>query len=194
MTIDAWARIAQGALADVSCIALGTHTGTHVDPPCHFIPGGRTVDQLDLSVCTGRAEVVDCTAIEFGSLVDASTLEKNVPAGAERVLLKTRNSGLWQRESFEQDFIALSPDAAEWLVSHGVKLIGIDYLSIAPFKDPATVHRTLLGAEVIILEGLDLGAVQPGTHTLFCLPLRLQGLDGAPARAILVDEGEGIRE
>ncbi len=178
-------RIASGDVANVSFISLGSHTGTHVDPPCHFIEGGKTVDELDLEILLGPAYVCDCR--KAGKQVTAKDLaQAGIPAGASRVLIRTRNSELWGRE-FTPDFTELSPDAADWLVERGVRLVGFDYLSVERGEDPNyPVHRKLLGDGVIILEGLNLAAAAPGRmYQMACLPLRIKGGDGAPVRVVL---------
>jgi arylformamidase len=176
-----------GAHDNVSRLACGVHTGTHVDAPHHFLNDGRTVDSLSLQVLTGPVQVIQVPD-EIG-LVTAGFLQQSgfVP-GTHRLLLKTRNSGIWERQSgkFVMDFVGLSEDGAEWVVHAGVKLIGIDYLSIAPYKKSIPTHRILLEPGLVILEGVDLHAVSPGFYTLYCLPLNLVGSDGAPARAILI--------
>jgi arylformamidase len=179
-------RIAKGDAANVSRLSLGSHTGTHVDPPLHFIAGGKTIDQLDLNVLCGPARVVDMTHVE--RTITARDLEHTrLPKRATRLLFQTRNSMLWARAGFQRNFIALAWDAARWLVARGVKLIGIDYLSVEAFgAREHRVHRTLLGAGIVIVEGLNLCMIAPGNYTLVCLPLKIQGGDGAPARAILM--------
>jgi arylformamidase len=176
-----------GAHDNVSRLECGVHTGTHVDAPHHFLNDRRTVDLLSLDVLTGPAQVVQIP--EDVNLITANILEKvAIPSGTSRLLLKTRNSRLWERgeEEFIEDFVGISVDGAEWLARTGVKLIGIDYLSIAPFKLSLPTHQALLKPGIVILEGLDLSAVSPGIYNLYCLPLKLVGSDGAPARAILI--------
>ncbi len=175
-----------GHTADVSHLSLGVHTGTHVDAPKHFIPGGAGVETLPLAVLIGPARVVN---IRHTGAIQTEELEQANLAGIERVLFRTRNSDDWSDEDFKQDFVHLEPDAALWLQSHGIKLVGVDYLSVEAFfaEEPRT-HRTLLAGGVVILEGLDLRAVPPGDYTLCCLPLKLAGADGAPARAVLIAE------
>jgi arylformamidase len=132
----------------------------------------------------GDAWVVDATALR--ATIRPSDLDRlAIPSGETRLLFKTRNSDLWSRDGFSSDFLAFGADAARWLVDRGVRLIAIDYLSIAPFGDPVDTHRTFLGAGVVVVEGTDLRAVEPGPYELLCLPLRLVGSDGAPARALL---------
>lgn len=188
VSIEHVSEIAKGALANVSRISFGSHTGTHLDPPIHFIPNGKTVDQLDLSVLYGPARVVDMTRVE--KAITAQDLERaKLPKRAVRLLFKTRNSLLWSRSSFQENFVAFSWDAAQWLVDRGVKLVGIDYLSVEVFgASEPRAHRILLGAGVIIVEGLYLKEIAPGDYTLACLPLKLQDGDGAPARAILIQD------
>lgn len=177
-----------GAHDNISRLACSVHTGTHVDAPHHFLNDGRTVDSLSLDMLTGPVQVVQIPD-EMG-LVTAGNLERaGVRSATLRLLLKTRNSHLWEQSphKFARDFVGLSEDAAQWLVRTGVKLVGIDYLSIAPFKQSVPIHRALLEPGMIILEGLDLHAVPPGSYNLYCLPLNLVGSDGAPARVILIE-------
>ena len=173
--------IADGAVANVSAVDLGAHTGTHVDAPNHFLEGEPGVDTVALEPLIGDAVVVDATAVQ--KTVDAAAVAAlGVPAGTERVLLKTRNSQLWERDEFSDDFVALDESGASALIDLGVRLVGIDYLSIG---DPGA-HRALLGARTAVVEGLDLRAVAPGPYRLVCLPLKLVGSDGGPARAVLL--------
>jgi arylformamidase len=186
--IDPVSKIEAGDNANVSHLSLSAHTGTHVDAPYHFLQEGVTLDQVPLERFVGPAVVVEIPGV---NLITAKDLEDfGIAAGAERVLIKTRNSELWARGEtrFQTDFVALSPDAAQFLVDSGVKLVGIDYLSVAPFKQSRPTHEILLGAKIVILEGVDLSAVSPGHYTLYCLPLKLDGADGAPARALLMEE------
>lgn len=173
--------IDEGAPANVSEISLGAHTGTHVDAPVHFIPNGSGAEDLLLNELVGPAHVVDATALS--GQIDAGALESlDLPDGAERILLKTPNSELWSQDRFTRDFIRLTGDGARLLVGRGVRLVGLDYLSIG---DP-DAHRVLLGSGIVAVEGLDLRQVDPGPYELVCLPLCLVGSDGAPARTILV--------
>jgi arylformamidase len=178
-------EMAKGDLADVRLLNMGIHSGTHMDAPAHFIPGGRTIDEIDLDVCFGPAQVLDLSAMKI-AVVGRAELSAQLRPGVIRILLKTSNSTLWQRHAFERQFVGLASDGAEYLVEQGVRLVGIDYLSIAPFNDPATVHRSLLGAGVLILEGLDLSGVSAGDYTIASFPLRLAGAEAAPVRAILM--------
>lgn len=188
VSIEPASQIAKGAVANISRLSFGDHTGTHLDPPIHFVPGGKTVDQLDLNTLYGAARVVDLTDVE--KAISARDFERvKLPSGTVRILCKTRNSDLWDRPGFQKDFVAFGWDAAQWLVDHGVKLIGIDYLSAEVFdtSEPNT-HRILLGAGIIIVEGLYLKNVSPGNYTLACLPLKIKDGDGGPARAVLIEE------
>jgi len=179
-------RIARGDAANVSELCLGSHTGTHVDTPYHFDDRGITVDQLPLEVLMGRAWVCNCQSQRE---IDLSYLQGNVPLEATRLLLKTANSDLWQQgvTQFTSDFVVITVEAARWIVSRGIKLLGVDYLSVErPGSAEHPVHHTLLGAGVIIVEGLNLSSLQNGWYNLYCLPLRVAGGDGAPARAVAV--------
>jgi arylformamidase len=177
-----------GAHDNVSRLACGVHTGTHVDAPHHFMNDHRTVESLSLDILVGPARVIQIP--EDVTVVTAEVLEKAaLPPDTGRLLLKTRNSRLWEAGELEffTGFVGISADGADWLVAHNVKLVGIDYLSVAPYHQSIPTHRTLLGAGIIIIEGMDLSAIAPGTYTLYCLPLKLVGSDGAPARAILIE-------
>jgi arylformamidase len=176
-----------GAHDNVSRLACGVHTGTHVDAPHHFLNDGRTVESLSLDILIGPAMVVKIPD-EAGVVNEAVLENAAIPAGTDRLLLRTRNSKLWEQDerNFFTGFVGISADGADWLVKHGVKLIGIDYLSVAPYHQSIPTHRALLEAGIIIIEGLDLSAIVPGPYTLYCLPLKLVGSDGAPARTILM--------
>jgi arylformamidase len=179
-------KIEEGANNNVSRIDMSVHTGTHVDAPFHFLPEGKTIEQLRLSQLTGRVYVLHLLDVD---LITAEVLVRaQIPPRTRRVLFRTRNSEYWSRreKSFQTDFVALNPEGAHYLVQRGVKLVGVDYLSVAPYKQSKLTHEILLKAGVVIVEGLDLSEVSQGRYTLFCLPLKLVGSDGAPARAILV--------
>lgn len=179
-------QISSGDSANVSAFSMGAHTGTHVDAPCHFIGGAPAVHELPLGALVGPCAVIELPSID---VIGRSHLETAAGArNAARLLLKTKNSGLWASDQFHQDFAHISPDAAAWLLERRALLVGIDYLSIEQFHSPThQVHRMLLEAGVVILEGLDLRAVSPGAYTLVCAPLKLVGSDGAPARVFLLD-------
>jgi arylformamidase len=177
--------ISRGAGANVSALAFGSHTGTHVDAPKHFFDDGIGVDALPLDVLMGPAVVV-CMADDVMA-VGEEHLRMHELTKHTRVLIKTRNSGFIREPEFHKDYTYLAPDGAAYLVSLGVKLVGIDYLSIEQFHSGHhRTHRTLLEAGVVIVEGLDLSVPPMGPYELRVLPLRLAGLDGAPARAVLV--------
>jgi arylformamidase len=176
-------RIAEGASSNVSRLVMGTHTGTHVDAPQHFFDGSVPVDALALDLMLGRAHVVELP--RRGGI----TAEDLASAGLRedlRVLLKTPNSALWNGTAFKPDYTYLAESGARYLVDQGVKVVGIDYLSIEQFKKAgAPAHRALLSQGVIIIEGLNLSDVEPGMYEMYCLPLRIAGADGAPARVVL---------
>jgi arylformamidase len=177
----------RGDSSTVSRWELSAHTGTHADARMHFIPGGWTMESLELSRCVGPCRVVDLTHLE--GHVGRADLETAGVAGTARLLLKTRNSeqGLLDREGFVEDYAAISLEAAGYLVEIGVEMVGVDYLSVEPFEDKEfNTHHALLGADVVIFEGLVLAGVEPGEYFLACLPLKLVGSDGSPVRAILI--------
>jgi arylformamidase len=177
----------RGDPSTVSRWTLSAHTGTHVDARMHFIPGGWTIESLELSRTVGPCLVVDLTHVE--KHIERADLEAAGIAGQVRVLLKTRTSSLelLSRSEFEEGYVGISREAAEYLVEIGAETVGVDYLSVEPFEDKEfNTHHTLLGADVVILEGLLLTDVEPGEYFLVCLPLKLAGSDGSPARAILM--------
>lgn len=179
-------KIEQGAVSNGTKIEMSVHTGTHVDAPFHFLPEGKSVDTLSLRALTGRAYVLDLPDVD---IITVGVLENSdLPPRTRRLLLKTRNSAYWARQEkeFQTNYVGINPDAAEYLVKRGVKLIGVDYLSVAPFHDPRPTHEIFLKAGVVVVEGLDLSKISQGRYTLYCLPLKIEGSDGAPARAILV--------
>ncbi len=177
--------ISQGAGANVSRVDFGSHTGTHVDAPKHFFDDGTPVDRLPFDVLMGPARLLDVGA--EATSVTAEMLRGAQLPGVERLLIRTRNSGYIRDRDFHRDYTYLAPDGAEYLASIGVRLVGVDYLSIEQFHSGHhRTHRTLLGRGIVIVEGLDLSEPAPGTYQLVCLPLRLLGLDGAPARAVLM--------
>lgn len=187
ISITAQQAISQGAGANVSRIDFGSHSGTHVDAPKHFFDDGVGVDTLPLDVLMGPARLIAFadTVMSIGE----ADLRAHDLKGVTRLLMRTRNSA-WLASGtteFHPDYTYLAPDGAAYLVSLGVKLVGVDYLSVEQFHSGHhRTHRTLLGAQVVIVEGLVLGEPAPGDYELRCLPLRLAGLDGGPARAVLV--------
>ncbi len=185
LVVERFAHMSQGALANVTRLSGTVHIGTHIDAPDHFLDDGRTVAQVDLDACLGPAWVLP---LEDVAAIDAAALARVWPEGAvQRVLFKTRNSRWWAQGDmrFHEDFVALTPDGAEFVVQRGVRLVGIDYLSIAPYYEPVPTHQILLRAGVVIVEGLRLDRVTPGAYTLYCLPLHIPESEGAPARAVL---------
>jgi arylformamidase len=178
--------IENGDPANVSRLLMGAHTGAHVDAPRHFIDGAAGVDEIPLDALIGPAQVIDLTG--DGEISRDALLSADLK-GRERVIFKTSNSSLWDEIGFRKDFTYVTEDAAAYLVQIGVKLVGIDYLSVEKYGAPAPIaHTTLLGAGVVILEGLNLSGVRPGGYGLICLPLLIKGCDGAPCRAVLARE------
>jgi arylformamidase len=186
--ITSWTKLDNGDAANVSLISFGLHTGTHVDAPSHFIAGGGKVDSLPIDSLLGATQVVEVpTQLEA---IDRKFVESNCTSGATRILFKTRNSSFWANpeRGFREDFVYIEPDAAQWLVQTGIKLVGIDYLSVERFKSVGfATHLAFLSHGVVILEGLDLRQVPAGDYELICLPLKIAGGtgDGAPARVVL---------
>jgi arylformamidase len=170
------------ATSNLSRYSFGSHAGTHVDPPFHFIENGLTVDKLPLELLMGRARVVEVTAPR----IDEAVLEEFDFTVDARVLFKTRNSYLLSRKNFVEDYVYVTPGAARALVSNGIKVVGVDYLSIEKFGDESfQTHKVLLGAGTVIIEGLDLREIEPGDYEMVCLPLKIKDGDGAPARVVL---------
>ncbi len=180
--------IGKDSSSNLTKLDMGAHTGTHVDAPVHFIEGGSGSDTLNLGILIGEAIVIDATNEER---ISAKSLEDfGIHDGAERILFRTRNSEIWKStpDKFSPDFVGITQDGAEWLVKKNVKLVGIDYLSIAPFHQAAPTHKVLLEAGIVPIEGLDLSRIAPGPYFLICLPLKIKGSDGAPARAVLLQD------
>jgi arylformamidase len=179
-------QIAHGDSANVTALSLGSHTGTHVDAPRHFLDDSSTVEAMPLEALIGAAQVIELTDQRHITAADLEAAA--MPSGTTRLLLKTPNSRFWNDDEFHTDFVGLTDDAARWLVDHGIVLVGIDYLSIEQFRSPThEVHKTLLEAGVIIVEGLDLRNVPAGVYTMACAPLKVVGAEGAPARVFLWD-------
>ena len=179
--------IKDGEMTNVTHLSMCAHSGTHVDAPDHFLGNGKTVESIPLELMVGPAAVGEIRA--EGTITAADLISARIPAGVKRILLKTANSEYWAagNKAFQEDFIAPDGESAKYLVELGVEVIGVDYLSVAPFTDPEPTHRILLEAGVLIIEGLDLSGVEPGEYTLYCLPLKIGGADGAPARVLLMD-------
>ena len=185
IAVTAQQAISSGAGANVSLVSFGSHTGTHVDAAKHFFDDGQTVDKIPIERFIGPAILI---AVDESLLaVGAADLEKHELGRHTRVLIRTRNSGFIREPGFVRDYTYLAPDGAQYLVDKGVELVGIDYLSIEQFHSGHhRTHRTLLEKGVVIVEGLDLSEPPPGDYEFSCLPLKLEGLDGAPARAVLI--------
>ncbi len=175
--------IEEGDEANVTRLACSAHTGTHIDAPRHFIDDGPGIDTMPLEATMGLARVIEMTDPERVTEVELSA---HAPRSGERLLLKTRNSSQnWASEAFNEEFVHIEPAAAELLARSGVRAVGVDYLSVGGIADGRKTHEALLRAGVWIIEGLDLSSVEPGDYELVCLPLRLVGADGAPARALV---------
>jgi len=182
-SIEPIKRIAQGGSSNVSSLHLSAHTGTHVDAPRHFFDDRPGTEALPLDMLFGRTRVVEVTSRKGITAEDlaAHNLVEDV-----RVLIKTANSKLWGSPDFHQDYIGVTESGAKHLVDQGVKVVGVDYLSVEVFRSPgAPAHHILLGAGTIVIEGLNLRDVEPGVYEMFCLPLPIVGCDGAPARVVL---------
>lgn len=183
MAIDYVKSIAQGASSNVSLLHIGSHSGTHVDAPRHFIDGAPGIDAIDPQILVGKARLVRLTEAHH---IDRSALEQLNLKGVSRLLLGTRNSALLRKGQFTTDYAFVFEDAARYIVEMGIKLVGIDWLSIEEYQKPGRpTHHTLLGAGVVVIEGLNLSNVPPGDYELLCLPLKIKDGDGAPARVFL---------
>jgi arylformamidase len=181
-------RISPECDANVSYFTVGAHTGTHLDAPLHFVSDGGTLENLALSTLIGPAQVIEITGRPFIEAVDLECA--GVASGTERLLLKTDNTrrGLLKTSEFHKDYVSVAPSGAEWLVDHGIKLIGIDYLSIGPYGRLNTkTHRILLRAGVIILETITLDVIEPGAYTLIALPPKFAAAEASPCRAVLME-------
>jgi arylformamidase len=168
---------------NLALMKVGTHLGTHVDPPAHYVAGGATVDEIPLEVMVGPGVILDMRGRPY---VDGQALKESWTEDYRRVLLKTDNSPKLLKQDFDEDFVALTQDGAEFLVSKGVKLVGIDYLSIEKYMTPrAPVHHILIAAGVLIVEGVHLLDAPAGPCQIYCLPMKIKGGDGAPARVLI---------
>jgi arylformamidase len=186
--IKQWAALSAGDAANVTLLHLGAHTATHIDAPAHFIAGGAKIDALPLDAMMGRARVVEIPKAVRS--IDTNELARHDLDGATRILFKTGNSEFWaeRKSNFREDFTYIEPDAARALAQSGIRLVGMDYLSVEKFKSERfETHIELLSQNIVIVEGLDLRGVPAGDYELICLPLKIASGtgDGAPARAVL---------
>jgi arylformamidase len=184
-------RIARGDAANVSRIVMATHSGTHIDAPLHFDDRGVPVDHIPLTLLVGKALLVEIHGVRQ---IGRKELARLPIGGEERLLIRTGNSLLWDRPGFVEDYAHLTPDGVEYLLETGVRLVGIDYLSVEAFDGTGEIHRSLLGNGVVILEGLKLDGIPAGKYELICLPMKIAGGDGAPVRAILRGREEASGE
>lgn len=176
-------RIARGDSSNVSTLHMSAHSGTHVDAPRHFFDDGPGTEALALDMLIGRTRVIEVTS---RTGIAAEDLEPIDLSEDVRVLIKTHNSTFWGSPVFHEDYVGVTDSAAKHLVAHGIKVVGVDYLSVEQFKNVGKpAHHVLLGAGTIVIEGLDLRDVEPGIYDMLCLPLRIAGSDGAPARVVL---------
>ena len=187
LKLEQFESMEKGALYNATQLSSSVHVGTHVDAPRHFLNDGSTVEQLPLEMLTGP-----CYVAQLPDGIEAITSEvlarTEITSQMKRVLFGTSNSHYWAKgeSKFQTDFVAITEDGAEWLVERGIQLVGIDYLSIAPYHESIPTHTVLLKAGVVVVEGLNLSNIMRGFYDLYCLPLKIAGSDGAPARAILI--------
>ena len=187
LELDRFESMDKGSSYNATRMSSCVHIGTHVDAPRHFIKDGRTIEQLPLEILTGP-----CYVVQLPDGIEAITAEvldrTEITSEMKRVLFGTSNSHHWAKgqTKFQTEFVAITEDGAEWLVGRGVQLVGVDYLSVAPYAESIPTHTVLLQAGVIVVEGLNLSNVMRGFYELYCLPLKIAGSDGAPARAILI--------
>jgi arylformamidase len=182
-SLDPIKRLSRGDTSNVSSLHMSAHTGTHVDAPRHFFDDGLSTEALPLEMLLGRARVIEMTTRKAIAAEDLAPIDLSEDL---RVLIKTVNSLFWGSPDFHTDYVGMTESGAKHLVDRGVKVVGVDYLSVEQFRKPgAPAHRTLLGAGTIVIEGLNLRDVEPGIYDMYCLPLRVVGSDGAPARVVL---------
>jgi arylformamidase len=182
--VELMKQMSKGDVCNVSVMSLGAHTGTHMDGLVHFIAGGKGLDEMPLDATIGPARVIE---IKDKESIKPKALESHKIRAGERILFKTGNSAKsWKNDAFDEDFIYISKEGAQYLVDRGIQTVGVDYLSVGGYKkDGVETHHVLLGAGVWVIEGLNLSKVKPGKYDLICLPLKMLNSDGAPARAIL---------
>jgi arylformamidase len=179
-------HIAEGDNSNVTHLSSTVHIGTHIDAPDHFLDNGKTVEKIPLDLLVGPANVIEIPS--KGHITSEDIKKAGFPKGTKRILFKTINSKYWEsgEKEFQEDFIGLAPSGAEFLVEAGIRVVGVDYLSVAPYHDPEPTHKILLEKEILIVEGLDLSRIDPGEYTLLCLPLKIKNSDGSPARVLLM--------
>ena len=182
------AKIGKKSVVNETNIEMNAHVGTHIDAPLHFISKGISIDKSPLDIFIGPAFVANLPKVKEITAKDLQTL--SLPKDVRRILFKTSNSLLWKKKvkKFKKDYVGLTADAALWLVKRGVKLVGMDYLSIAKFSEAVAVHKILLGKNVYIIESLNLTGVKSGTYKLVCFPIKITDSEAAPARAVLLTE------
>jgi len=182
-SLEAIKRIARGDSSNVSSLHMSAHAGTHVDAPRHFIDSASGAEALPLEMLVGRTRVIEVTSRKGIGPDDLSAVDL---AEDVRLLIKTVNSRLWGTPEFHAEYVGVTEAGARYVIDHGIKVLGVDYLSVEEFKKPgAPAHHVLLGGGTIVIEGLNLRDVEPGVYEMFCLPLRIVGADGAPARVVL---------
>lgn len=182
--VDRMLDMNKGDVCNVSVLSFGSHTGTHMDAPLHFIKNGKGLDKMPLDATIGPARVIEIKDKEAVKVEEIAT--QRIKAG-ERILFKTRNSTRsWKTDEFDKNFVYISKEAAAFLAKAKVMTVGIDYLSVGGFfKDGKETHDALLGAGIWVIEGLNLSKVKAGRYELNCLPIKVLNSDGAPARALL---------
>jgi len=184
--VECTGSIANGYASNTSRIHAGVHTGTHVDAPFHFIDGGKRIDQLDISLFTGNVTVID---VKDENLITRRILQDNSLDGCKAVFFKTWYSNKTLNEPFDRNYPGLDPDAAEYLVKAGIRVVGTDALSVERYEsDDFVVHKTLLRNEILVVEGLCLKEITPGKYKYICMPMLIEGSDGAPARVMLLQD------
>lgn len=182
-SLEATKRIANGDSSNVSAVHMSLHSGTHVDAPRHFFDNAPGADVLPLEMLIGRTRVIEVTSRKGIGPDELSAINLSEDV---RLLIKTHNSRLWGSPEFRQEYVGVTEAGARHLIDHGIKVLGVDYLSVEEFGTPgAPAHHALLGGGTIVIEGLNLRDVEPGVYEMYCLPLRLVGADGAPARVVL---------
>ena len=184
VTIKRTKDMDHGGRCNVSHLSMGSHTGTHMDAPLHFLKEGKSLDQMPLDATVGEARIIE---IKDPESIKPEELKQYKIRRGERILFKTKNSEhSWNSDEFDKDFVYISKEAARYLAKIRIQTVGVDYLSVGGFyKDGLETHQALLGAGIWIIEGLNLSKVKAGRYQLICLPLKILNSDGAPARAVV---------